>query len=202
MGGVCSRMSTIGNRSSMRNAMNKPRHQRKMKRHVALVAAALRRNTSPRPPAIGSPRPATCGRRIFRPRARAVLSERRASPADFRSWCPRARKDTARRPAASRPRRGRARNPPTLNIASWTSGLSKFKSGWCEKKRCQKYALAIVVPRPVGNFHVLEDDAGFLVFLRACRSRRKNSASGCRAWRGARAETTDAGRRCGSAPVP
>ncbi len=24
-------------------------------------------------------------------------------------------------------------------IASWTFGLSKFRSGWWEKKRCQKY---------------------------------------------------------------
>jgi Fe-S-cluster-containing dehydrogenase component len=30
----------------------------------------------------------------------------------------------------------------TLSIASCTSGLSKFRSGWCEKKRCQKYCPA------------------------------------------------------------
>ena len=30
----------------------------------------------------------------------------------------------------------------TSIIASWTSGLSKFRSGWWEKKRCQKYAPA------------------------------------------------------------
>src|SRR3954466_1031599 len=27
-------------------------------------------------------------------------------------------------------------------MASWTSTLSKFRSGWWEKKRCQKYAPA------------------------------------------------------------
>ena len=30
----------------------------------------------------------------------------------------------------------------TSSIASWTSGLSKLRSGWWEKKRCQKYAPA------------------------------------------------------------
>ena len=26
-------------------------------------------------------------------------------------------------------------------IASWTAGFSKFRSGWWEKNRCQKYCL-------------------------------------------------------------
>ena len=30
----------------------------------------------------------------------------------------------------------------TSSIASWTSGLSKLRSGWWEKNRCQKYAPA------------------------------------------------------------
>ena len=30
----------------------------------------------------------------------------------------------------------------TSSTASSTAGLSKFRSGWCEKKRCQKYCPA------------------------------------------------------------
>ena len=32
-----------------------------------------------------------------------------------------------------------SQNLRTSIIASWTLGFSKFRSGWCEKNRCQKY---------------------------------------------------------------
>ena len=64
----------------------------------------------------------------------------------------------------------------TLSTASSTAGLSKFRSGWWLKKRCQKYCLGDLVPGPVGLLGVGEDDARAAVQFWGRRSRRRSRA--------------------------
>ena len=53
------------------------------------------------------------------------------------------------------------------------------------------------IPGPVGRLEILEDDAGFLVFVRRVAPDIEVARRGCRASRAGRAETRDAGRKCG-----
>ena len=106
------------------------RHQREMKRHVALIAVAeillhvLR-------PLIGLGQQHAAG--IARgPLPRGCASGLRASRAGSRCWCLRAPPGTAPHRAGSRPRRWRARSAAPTARAFTTRGLSKFRSGWCE----------------------------------------------------------------------
>ena len=75
-------------------------------------------------------------------RSADLLDDTCASRAGSRCWCRRARSDREWRRGGSRPRPSPARTPSSSAPRSMHAGLSKFRSGWWLKKRCQKYCCA------------------------------------------------------------
>ena len=158
MAGVCSQ--DVDDREAVLHAQRHEdaRHEREVEGHVALVAR--RRSTATRVlAATGWPRPAASGRRSARRRAaRSSLQDMRASRAGSRSWCPRARRGTARRPAAARRRPCRARSRIASRIGAHDRRVVEVEVGLVAEEAVPVVRLGDRVPGPVRGLGVLEDD--------------------------------------------
>ena len=101
-------MSVIGNRSSILNCHEEPRHDREVKGHVALVAGPEIRGRI-LGPLIGFGEEHPVGKSLINVAAQRV-AETRGFREGSHSLFPRARKDTARRRDEGHRHPGRARN--------------------------------------------------------------------------------------------
>ena len=184
IGGVC--CQDVDDREAVLHVdrHEQPRHERKVEGHVALVAVAEVGDGVLRP-LVGLGQQHAVRELLVDVRAQ-LLAERRASPAGSRSWCLRARRGRARRPAAGR-RRPCSKpevDDPKHRLAH--RRVVEVQVGLVRVEAVPVVGLGDRIPGPVRGLEVLEDDPRLLVLARACRSRRRSRARGCPAGRGAR----------------